>query len=291
MTTFSPTRRQRRCCNRPDIPQKIGLDCCIVQAVIALHESRPDEDSAVPQFRGKKDIFLVIHIFSASAAVAELDRAFARRAKAYFLVFAVDILHIGGAVCPAELKHHILVAVRTVSVSDAVFAVREEIAASQQDAVVNPLRDLFRQTVDRLGKSHFPRVLILLVGDFLRFLSHVATSQQIRKVKADDVVGLRLFGDSVIFADPRVDRFVFDHRAAVLGMLSCFSCHGFHTVRKALFPIRDLARTDIVGYKRIDDILRYVLLIRAALFALGVDFGYCLFHQFCHFFHFSFKSC
>nr|DAG01587.1 MAG TPA: cytochrome C6 [Myoviridae sp. ctKkB1] len=67
-------------------------------------------------------------------------------------------------------------------------------------------------------------------------------------------------------------------------MLSCFSCHGFHTVRKALFFVRDLARTDIVGYKRIDDILRYALLIRVTLFALGVDFGYCLFHQFCHFF-------
>lgn len=91
---------------------------------------------------------MVVHIFSASAAVAELDRAFARRAKAYVIVFAVDILHVGGTVCPAELKHHIFVAVRAVTVSDAVFAAREEIAAFQQDAIVNPLRDLFRQAVD-----------------------------------------------------------------------------------------------------------------------------------------------
>lgn len=85
----------------------------------------------------------------------ELDRTFARRAKAYFLVFAVDILHIGGVVCPAELKHHILVAVRAVSVSDAVFAVREEIAAPQQDAVVNPLRDLFGRPSIDLAKAIF----------------------------------------------------------------------------------------------------------------------------------------
>lgn len=102
-----------------------------------------------PAVSWQKGYIFVTHIFSASAAVVELDRAFARRAKAYVLVFAVDILHIGGAVCPAELKHHILVAVRTVSVSDSVFAAREEIAAPQQDAVVNPLLYLFgRPSID-----------------------------------------------------------------------------------------------------------------------------------------------